>query len=276
MSFIRADGTYADYVGPSGRVYPLAGPKQGSMGIQMLESPEGLLGPPGTVLTDGAARQRGKDFVGVTVDPVELDIDFDVWGKTAHDWAVVNRMWLDDWRFDKQGWIRFYTSDFGWRWIRVRKGKDHRGASRKDSRLLKVARYSQVALAEFPYWRSADYEATWTQTANTVARLKLWNGGDVDVWPQITLKGQCAFRIKWGVNNYETPVLAAGETAVISAEPFEQSIRSNQRNLLPALKGKYFQDALEAGKVTEVTIDIVSGTGAQIQARVPQLFERPM
>ena len=137
-----------------------------------------------------------------------------------------------------------------------------------------VARYQQVALSEFPYFRAADYEVTWSQTG-VLARLALWNGGDIDVWPQLTLAGQCAFRIKWGANNYETPVLAAGETAVVSSEPFEQSIRSNLRNLLPALKGKYFQEPLRANAVTEVTVDIVSGTGAQIQARVPQLFERP-
>ena len=274
MSFIRADATLVDYVGPSGRAYPLSGPKRGSMGVQMLRDAEGFLGPPTNPLTEKAARQDGVDISGVDVGAAFYDLNFDVWGRTAHEFAIVNRMWLDDWDFLRPGFLRFYTSDFGWRWSQVRQGRDHAGTITVDNRRRRTATYKQTAIAPSAYWRSKDVEYTWEDKGAHIIRMKLWNGGDVPAWPQFTLVGECGFRIRWDENDYTVPTLEEGETAKVTSTQTDQSIRSDKRNLLPALKGRYFQDPIPAGEVANVIVETIGGYGS-VQARVPQQFKRP-
>lgn len=281
MSFIRGDATYADYVGPSGRVYPLTGPRRGSMGIQMGRDAEGLLGPSGGLLTDSAARQHGIDIAGVSIGAAYYEYNFDVWGKTAREWAVVNRMWLDDWDFLRPGFLRYYTSDFGWRWTQVQQGRDHAGAYKIDPRRTRQATYAQVAVAPSAYWRAKDVEDSWIDKGTHIVHMKLWNGGDVPAWPQLTLTGNCGFRIRWRSNDFEVPKLLPGEDAVVSSLQTDQSIRTinadgtRGRNLLPLTKGRYFKDPIESGVVETVIIETLGGAG-KVQARVPQQFKRPI
>lgn len=277
---IRSDATLIDYVGPSGRCYPLSGPRVGAMGVQLLRGVKGWLGPPSRIITDGAARQHGFDVTGVSVGAAEYDWSFDVWGRTPHEWSVVNRMWLDDWDFLRPGFVRAYTSDTGWRWAQVRQGRDHQGDFVIDPRRTRVATYKQVAIAPDAYWRSRDYEKSWTDTGEHLWRVKLWNGGDVAAWPTFTLEGQCSFRIRWAENDFTIPALRAGESATVYASHTQQTIRtinadgSRGRNLLPALKGRYFLDPIPAGRIATVIVETIGGTG-KVYARVPQQFKRP-
>lgn len=275
MSFIRGDATYIDYVGPSGRMYPLTGPRRGSMGVQLIGGVEGFLGPTSSIRTVSAARQHGADVSGAVVGSAEYDLEFDVWGKTPHEWSVVNRSWLDDWDMLRTGFMRAYSSDLGWRWCQVRQGRDHSGTYVKDPRRIRVAKYKQMVLATGAYWRSKDYEKTWIDNGAHIIRMKLWNGGDVDAWPQFLLEGQCGFRIRYLDNDFTVPTLEAGETVKISTTQTDQTIRSLTRNLLPALKGRYFQNPIPPGQVTTVIIETIDGAG-QVQARVPQQFKRPI
>ncbi|MGW2096091.1 hypothetical protein, partial [Promicromonospora sukumoe] len=131
------------------------------------------------------------------------------------------------------------------------------------------------------YWRGKDVEAGWIDEGTHIARLKLWNGGDVSVWPQLTLTGECGFRIRWASNDFEVPKLLPGESAVVSSLQTDQSIRtikadgSRGRNLLPATKGRYFKDPILPGVVERVIVETIGGAG-KVQARVPQQFKRPI
>lgn len=163
MQFVNAgDPATIEIVGVDGSSWTVSGVDQGHEGVVLDEGPQGLQEAPRTGLWTQSAYQEGSTFMGVSVEPLDLVLAFQIWGD-EENWADVASRFRNAWSYEEDTTIRV-SSESGTRTLKVRLLEAPDRKSTKDPRLTQYSLDTYTIRAGWPFWEgdgtTSTYECT--------------------------------------------------------------------------------------------------------------------
>lgn len=275
------------YIGLSGRVWHLSGLRMGEEGVTLGTDPGGLLFPPVDLLWNEGARQDGASYLDSVYPKRELDLVAQIGDAgDPRRYPYIFDAWMRDWSTKQRGHLGIWTNEFGWRWLRVRRGAAPTPLFGKDPRLTGVCDFSMLVIADDPFFTSFEAKGLWKNTSGANwGSYRIRNAADQHAWPRFYMPGPGRYEVQDGEGGPMIPVpeLKAGETLKIDTHPRRPTARvysasegENGRNVWALLKGKFWRTPYEPWSSTEINCSVTGGnTASQVYCLAAPRFERP-
>lgn len=244
-----------EVIGVDGSSWIVSGQNEGHEGIVLDAGPQGLQEAPRSGIWQQSAFQEGATFMGVSVEPIDLVLAFQVWGD-EENWQDVSSRFRRAWDYEKLTTIRV-TTESGTRELQTCLYEAPDRDSDHDPRLLQYSVEKYTLRAPWPYWEgdvvtetmtgelvSRPYEGSewWEKLSAALkklfglspdiehykeAEITVHNPTDVPLWPQWA----CTAPGRWGIPDFSfkdddqasrvitTPTLAPGQGLTIDTYP---------------------------------------------------------
>lgn len=289
--YLAGDPTMLYYIAPTGEMLHLSGMKPlGQPGFWLGSGPDGLGHVDVKAVWDAAAIDEGEDYVGYSVDHMELDLPIHILGTSNSDFQR-RKEWLKSLMpRDRQGFLAAYQNALGWRWVATRLGS-FKPAYGSDPANARGATFDTILLVDKPHARVANSTAEWKYEGVPGGSLFLYPGDAVDGWPVLIFTGPGQLRLIYdGVDDARVtrsvdvtiPVsIGVGREVFIDTDMAHQTIRERASqsadrgvSLWQKMRNRYFPFPIRKGQVTRIRFEITgAGSGTRLWATVPRRHE---
>lgn len=147
-----------EVIGVDDSSWTVSGANQGYEGVVLDAGPQGLAEAPRNGIWQQSAFQEGSTFLGVTVEPIDLVLGFQIWGD-EENWQDVSSRFRRAFDYTKQATLQVSTES-GTRSLKVQLLEAPQRDQEKDPRLLHYSLEVYTFRAAWPYWEAEDEYVT--------------------------------------------------------------------------------------------------------------------
>lgn len=273
------------YFGTQGGVFHLAGYGMKSEGVTLGTDPKQLFMPPMENLFTEGARMDGAWYQDTVVSKREMDVEFQVEGKTILQFGKRNDWFWSNWSTRKDGTFAACGQNTGWRWMKTRLGGPAEAKWGKDPALIRACDYDVTIVAPHPLWRSFDDRPFWKDDGSHTGTLRLSNPGDLEAYPTFTMPGPGKYWIQDGENGeiINLPAIGWGDTMKVDTNPLRPFIRVYNSSTgfdgklnWSKMKGKRLRAPVLPGTAARIRVGVSQGSyNSQIMATTTPEYLRP-
>lgn len=262
-----------EIIGVDGSSWTVSGESQGHEGVELDSGPQGLQEAPRTGNWQQSAFQEGATFMGVSVEPIDLVLGFQIWGD-EENWQDVSGRFRKAFDYERLATIRVSTES-GTRELGVQLFETPQRDQDFDPRTQQYSLEVYTLRAPWPYWegevesdtsvvnlrsRPDSGSKAWNNlpaalqamlTADTATptyssgTVEVSNPTDVPLWPQWA----CTAPGRWGIPDYSwnddeqatrtitTPTLYSGQGLTIDTYPRNEPYVAEDGSNMPGRFG---------------------------------------
>lgn len=222
--------SHIQIIGVNGQQWTISGEDMGLQGVELANDPGGLFDEaPFTSIWQQGAFQEGASYLGGTIDPIDMVLEFDVFSdhNTGLAWDAVEADFFASFDTQRPATIAV-TSEMGTRTLQVLKLEKAERLSAKDPRLTGWSRARLTLRAPWPAWEGTTRTSTWTPTAtDQAATITLFNPTDRPLWLQWAATAPARWLIpdhsfrndNHATRQIWTPILTTGQDLTIDTYP---------------------------------------------------------
>ena len=303
-----------EVIGVDGSSWTVSGSAQGHEGVVLDAGPQGLQEAPRSGVWQQSAFQEGATFMGVSVEPIDLVLAFQIWGD-EENWQDVSSRFRRAFDYERPATIRVDTES-GTRELDVVLFEAPDRNTDVDGRILQYSVETYTLRAAWPFWadrvevstvegglvpRPEEGTPEWDALPDVVRRLFEMEGGfdsflsgsvtvsnptDVPLWPQwaLTAPGRWAvpdhsFKDDDQANRFiMTPTLYPGEGLTIDTYPRnEPYVAENGSNMAGRFGGVLFLNPIPPfTQPTEIPVSYIGDdTDAAGTVRMRRYYNGP-
>lgn len=262
-----------EIIGCDGSSWTVSGGNEGNEGVILDSSPSGLQEAPRSGIWQQSAFQEGATYQGVSVEPIDLVLAFQIWGDESN-WQDVSSRFRRAFDYEQTSTIRVSTSS-GARELEVQMFEAPDRDQEHDPRILEYSVETYTLRAAFPYWlgdivtdtatvtlyqRPVEGTEWWEKLSAALKRLlkmspnveqysnmtvTVSNPTDVPLWPQwaFTAPG------RWGIPDFSfkdddqanrviiSPTLNSGQGLTVDTYPRNEPYVAADGSNAPGLFG---------------------------------------
>lgn len=230
MVYLRDEVALIELIGVNGEVFTLTGDNEGDQGVILNKGPQGLMEAPRKTIWGQGATQDGATYQGVTVDPLDLVLGFQVWGDDQ-DWHFRSAALRKAFDYDREATIRV-TTDSGQRWIKVRLLEAPQRDTEIDGRWRQYSLEIYTLRAAWPFWESEfDFETKkvmGNRLKEVDTSVSISNPTDTKLWLQWSFSAPGRWRfpdydfVEDFSKTIETPTLYEGQSLTVDTYPLSR------------------------------------------------------
>lgn len=278
-----------EIVGVNGQHWTVSGDGMGEQGVELDRDPDGLFdAAPFTSLWQQGSTQEGATYLGTTIEPLDMVLEFHVSSDPKHgrDWDAVEADFFASFDPKRHATIKV-TSEMGTRTIKVVSLERIERISAIDPRILGYCKVRLTLRAPWPFWEGITRLATVTApTANHYTDITVWNPTDRPMWLKWTMTAPG----RWVVPDFSfaddehahrrvtTPTLRAGQDLTIDTYPrHERYVAADGSNIAGRFGGVDFLYPVPPRTApTQVPVEVIGGVAGQstIQCRMVEMWQR--
>lgn len=151
MQYVTPDESATiEIVGVDGSVWTVSGQGEGHEGVVLHKGAQGLQEAPRKTVWSQSASQEGSTPQGVSIDPLDLVLAFDIYGD-EENWSDVTSRFRNAWSYEEDTTIK-YQSESGLRTLQVRMSEAPDRNADKDPRLVQYSLETYTVRAGWPFW----------------------------------------------------------------------------------------------------------------------------